>query len=397
MKKLFFLSVLLFHAPSHSQDSFKPNGFCSVPVADLLGAPIKSFLKLPSTQDAYKKLPYSVKREQSACPRIAQLIFNEPVEILEKKGDEIKIRVPHLQYPAKNKWHNTYWTLTNNITPLSSEIKKAVPSTKRSSITLRKPVYNPQTHTVYPVGTKFVKKSRKQSRHKYSVYIYDSQSQSITFAHVPKSSCLKTPDKNPTAQQQFFVNLCKEWAHPKRGIIPYVLGGSSISSPLKTNVFFTKNAPFVNKKAIVYDRPSTNNKVCIGIDCARMITRAAQMSGIPFYGINTKALKEALTPLKKDAEVEAGDLVLWTGHVFMISNVEKGLLVEARSYDDGYGKVHEIPYSEQLQGIKTTSDLVTAHFTKPRITRLNRAGKKSHFIYDLEILKFSSIWETTNA
>lgn len=392
-----FLIVLIFYSPCYSNNTFKPNGFCSVPVADLLGAPIKSFFKITPAHQAYKHIPYGDKRGDFACPRMAQLIFNELVEILEKKGDEIKIRVPHIKYPANNKWHDTYWTLASNITPFSSSIRKFIPSDTSDTITLKKTLYNPQTQLVYPAGTKFVKTFRRRSRHRHSVHIYDAQSKTVTLGYIPKAACVVIDEQDTQNQQQYFVSLCKEWAHQKDKFIPYVFGGSSISPPLKHDTFITKKVTFTPKSAVFYERPSADQDIRMGVDCARIFTRAAQMSGIPLYATNTKAFKKTLRSLKKGEMIQEGDLVLWRGHIVMISNVEKGLLVEARSYDDGYGKVHEIPFSEQLEGINTTQDLANAHFLKPRITRLNKMGKKSHFIYDLEILKLSSIWENTNA
>lgn len=367
------------------------NGFCSVPIADVIGAPIASFFKTKNTKEAYAQMPYGDKRGDFSCPRIAQLLLHESVIILERRGSEVKISVPSLQYPSKKTMHNTYWTLASNITTLTPTLKKMLPTYhKHKVITLRKPVYNPETQQTYCAGTQFVKTDQKQTQSKHSVYLYNPNTQSMAFAHIPTTSCL---DKLHTKKdaKKLVLELCKEWAHQKNGCIPYVFGGSSIGQSVKEQKHEKLSVSFTKKPSLFYERsPKVFPRA--GLDCARIFTRALQMAGAPFYATNTKGFKKVLEPLRPHEEVEEGDFILWKGHIAMISDTKKGLLIEARSYDDGYGKVHEIPFSEQFKEIQTVDDLKKAYFSKKRITRLNKNGKKSHFIYDVEIFKLSSAW-----
>ena len=121
MKKCIQIMLLAF---SSSFCTTHYNGFCSVPIADLIGAPIASFFKTKNPAQAYSQIPYGDKRGDFGCPRIAQLLLHEPVIILEKKGAEVKIKVPYLNYPSGKTMHDTYWTLASNITTLTPPIRR---------------------------------------------------------------------------------------------------------------------------------------------------------------------------------------------------------------------------------------------------------------------------------
>ena len=71
----------------------------------------------------------------------------------------------------------------------------------------------------------------------------------------------------------------------------------------------------------------------------------------------------------------------------MISDIQKGLLIEARGYNHGYGILQEIPFFEQFQNIFSTQDLKDAYLHKTPINRLNKAGEIVQKINDLQIMK----------
>lgn len=378
---LFCITLSTFCTPEY-------NGFCSVPVADLLGGPINSFFSTKSIEKAYLQLPYAEKRGSFVCPRAAQLLFNQPVIIKRQRGKEIEVEAPYLIYSSGKHSHSTYWTLASNITKLTKYNKSYVPLNKEQCFTLKEPVT--LEGKTYTAGTQFLS-ARKQA-HKTIVYVYNpkvNRPEKVTI----KNSLGITAPKDFKAKKQLFVTLCKEWANQKNGLTPYVFGGLSIGNPLKNNAYTKIKVTFTKRKPSIFFVRENSKKPLLGIDCSRLFTRAAQMSNLPLYATNTTQLKHTLRPLKKNESVENGDLIIWNGHVALISDAKKGLLIEARSYGCGYGKVHEIPYSKQLKDITSTQKLVDAHFAKPRITRLNKDGTKSHFVYDLEILKLSSLGE----
>ena len=338
-------------------------------------------------------MPYGEKRGFFNCPRMGQLLFNESVQVLARTTSEVKIRIPHLCHSTQNQLYDTYWTQSSALQNITETTIKSVPITgKQEYITLRKAFFLNEIGQLYSAGTRFVRDKKKDSKDKYGICLYCSQTKKIKQASIVKNACLNIP-QSKRKKQKLIVELCKEWAHQPQGVIPYVFGGMSITESVNDKPFIKELITFKkNKKTTFFERYEKKFPRA-GIDCARMITRAAQMVDAPFFATNTSAFSLILRPLEQNESVENGDLILWKGHVALISDKDKGLLIEARSYDDGYGKVQEIPYHEELQNIKTTQDLRAAHFKKMKLTRLNKACKKSHFIYDLSILKFSSLWE----
>ena len=383
MKKIFYIlfciTLSTFCTPEY-------NGFCSVPIADLLGGPINDFFSTKSIEKAYLQLPYAEVRGSLASPRTAQLLFNQPVIIKKQRGQEIEIEAPYITYSLGKHTHFTYWTLASNITKLTAHNKPYVPLNKKQCFTLKETIT--LKGTTYTAGTQFV--CVKKQKHRTTIYVYNSKTNRPEEIIVKNSLGITAPE-DFKSKQQLFVKLCKEWANQKNGLIPYVFGGLSIGHPLKNNAYTKTKVMFTKRRPSTFFVRQNSKKPLAGIDCSRLFTRAAQMSNLPLYATNTTQLKRTLRRLKKHESVENGDLVIWNGHVALISDTKKGLFVEARSYGCGYGEVHEIPYSKQLKDITSTQKLVDAHFAKPRITRLNKDGKKSHFIYDLEILKLSSL------
>ncbi len=383
MKKLihtlFFVALSAFCAPSY-------NGFCCVPLADLLGGPINDFFSTLSIEKAYTQLPYGESRGTLTSPRTAQLLFNQPVIIKEQRGKEVKIEVPYLTYSLGKHTHFTYWTLASNITKLTKKNKPYVPLNGNNTFTLRHPMT--LKGKTYAAGTQFVIEKSKQ--HRTQVYAYNPTIKEIIKLSIKNNSRI-TPPQDFKGKQKLLVQLCKEWAHQKDGIIPYVFGGASIGTPLRQDSFIKTKVNFTKGKQSTFFTRKDSKTPLFGIDCSRIFTRAAHMVNLPLHATNTKELRRVLRPLKKDETIENGDIVVWNGHVAMVSDAKKGLLIEARSYDSGYGKVHEIPYHEQLKDITSTQKLVNAHFSKQRITRLKKDGTKNHFVYDLEILKLSSL------
>ena len=78
------------------------------------------------------------------------------------------------------------------------------------------------------------------------------------------------------------------------------------------------------------------------------------------------------------------------GHVMAISDPRKGLIIEARGYPQGYGKVHELPVSRIFKGIKTVEQLYRAIQRGDQITRLDAHGKPADSTEHMRILSMRS-------
>src|SRR5690606_17679975 len=109
-----------------------------------------------------------------------------------------------------------------------------------------------------------------------------------------------------------------------------------------------------------YDKDTSATKS--GFDCSGVIARATQICGIPYFCKNTATIPHCLKPLQKEQELHNGDLILIRGHVMIVFDVAKNLLIEARGYTHGYGKLQEIPINQVFEGIQTYKDLTDAYF-----------------------------------
>ena len=353
--------------------NFIPNGYCKIPVADLLGAPIREFFKKSSspTEELYQSIPKDDKDGQKSCPRIGQLLYNDPVKILEYAGNEVKIQTPQWTYVAGTKTCTTYWTLISAIAPLTEETARFHPNnipfttTNQTIIVTNKPWYNKKTHETYAVGTRFVlTHQKKHSKTHYKVY-YTKHTKTKTL-DIPRTHAHVEKAKDVRTARNDFVTLLKSWAHPAHESIPYLLGGASYTA---------------------IDDQDDNSENLHGFDCSKMITRAAQIVGIPLYAANSSTLQKTLRPLEKNEALENGDIIYFTGHVAVVSNTDKNLLIEARGYSSGNGIVHEIPFYKQFKDIMTTQDLLDAYHAQKKITRLDAKGDKTQTIYGITLLK----------
>lgn len=372
MKKIYISSFLL----CFNINGFTPNGYCKVPVADLTGAPISTFYKKHSENDAaelYRLIPYN--NSTSLCCRIGQLVYNDPIEIIQYKDNEVQIRTPQWQYASNNtqKLYESYWTLSSNISPLTEKNATAHPcdvpfkAKNQTIIVLDKPWYCKKTKTLYSLGTRFVyDPHQKQSKNYYSV-LYE-HNESIKKISIPHSHSHIEKNNTPHEARLLFVNYIRSWAHENYPI-QYVLGGTS-----HTKYHETSN--------ILQSKP------LIGFDCNKMIIRAAHLSGIPLYTANSLALSNTLKLLKDNEVIENGDIIYFTGHVAVITDKDKGLLAEARSYTESKnGRVHEISFNQQFEGINTIDDLIQAYKTRKKIVRLNEHGQKAQIINHLKLFK----------
>lgn len=105
MKNIFFfLTCYFFISTSCAQSK---QAVCIISVADLIGQPMEQSRTTPDIKKEYQTIPASDAQQKKfpvdsnapvACPRIGQLLFNEQVTILQERGDEVKIYLPHIFY-----------------------------------------------------------------------------------------------------------------------------------------------------------------------------------------------------------------------------------------------------------------------------------------------------------
>ena len=193
MSRHYFFLLLLMTTQLTSRNISIP-AVTIVPVADLVGAPL-------CDETRYKQMPLCGANIQPfvACNRLHQLLFNEVVDVVEKRGEEVKVRVPNMFYLSygKTEPHSSYWTIKKYLLPLDTLDAHKVPkplsfkdkdmsSYTTNTVTLCMPYSDPATNTTFSAGTRFVRAQQRNKRaKKIKVYMLN-----------PASKTFKTDSQN---------------------------------------------------------------------------------------------------------------------------------------------------------------------------------------------------------
>ena len=384
-----------------------------VPIADLVGAPIKSFNIKNTVKDSYDNLAVCgfESKPWLGAPRIFQILFNEAVEIITthegKNGDEdeccIAVSSAYFITAKDHKPQNLFWTKTKNLLPLNRIQSQFLPETlsfkhpeqysTKNTLVLSKPFCDQNTKKVYSPGTRFIYDPHTSLFDSYLVYIFDPTKKKFETVSIPKSMCITLQKRSHKEAMNYFVTILKDWANSKQGVIPYVWGGCSFTQPCKFAEFKTKDQRMKTETVPVYDRTDYSVNPCTGFDCAGIILRAAQICGIPYFFKNTYTLAHFLKSLGVDSHLKEGDLIWIPGHVMVVSDMKKNTLIEARGYSHGYGIVQEISLSKVFKNIKTYDELIHTFHTHTPLIRLNKEGKEVEYIKQFKLLKLDSVWD----
>ncbi len=374
-----------------------PNAFCHYPVVDLVGHSASEARAHHPHIYSYDHLPCSGNQSNKELSRITQLLFNEPVQILEETAHEVKIKIFHWYHQIGNPTQkvDTYFAPKKYFTrfaDLTVQDRAALPSfisfskatiPIHNTVTLLEGYYDKKTHLTYSAGTRFCKAQDQPKDTFVAVYRYNNHTKKTDTLLLPQDLCLTQLPTTATEQRELFIEILRKWTDNQDGVVPYVLGGASVGIRHPDNDIVIKKP----KNMTLYYRSKSKKRPYYGLDCSHMIARAAQIVGINVFVKNTSTLRATFPALKENEEIENGDILVWRGHTVVISDVKKGLMIESRGYPHGYGKMQEIPLSEQFKGIETVDQLRNAYFTKKKIIRLDKAGNTVQIIDDLVIIK----------
>ena len=376
INKRIYISLLLL---IFSLNFCAQKGLVVSPVADLAGQPLGS-------RHTYQQLPWAARgSDYAACPRVHQLLFHETVEILEKCGDEIKVRVPNLFYQTmkSNNPQTDYWTLVDNIRGFDGIAKKEqnkIPTpircnnfqaAKQQITTLIAPYYDRKTKMTLSAGSRFVCAKRSKRKARVLVYRFNPKHGVHDIISIPQKLLYRSKQTKPDLQRAEFVQILRSWAHTA-GTIPYVWGGCSFTETHAANTFHAvpkQNGGYYTRKGDQKRNPKT------GLDCTGIIARAAQIVGLPYFLKNSYTIAHNLPLLRPDKHLQPGDIIWLPGHVIVISDTKNNLVVEAHAYDSGYGRVHELPISRIFKDIKTFKDLEIAFRKQIPLGRLDSKGE----------------------
>lgn len=369
-----------------------------VPVADLLGKP--AHVSAENNAQYYQKLPLCAKNS-SSNGRIHQLLFNEIVRIEEEQGNEVRIRGNVFFQTADQVKHASYWTLKKNLVSLRSLQEKNIDVTKlpeplsyrenrtaQSIVTLKKPYYCKSLEITFSAGTRFVA-APNPANTGTSVYALHPKKLNMHLITIPNQYVMHVPTTTQ-GKIESFVALTKEFAHLHDGFIPYVWGGCSYTATCRSDSF----SEIKRGNTISYHRPELLQKPYTGFDCSGLICSAAQMCGIPFYFKNSFTIASQIKELTKNEQICNGDIIWIPGHVMIVSSLVDHLVIEARSYGHGYGKVQELPLSSIFKEVNSYNDLLARYHQKSSLSRLDKRGKIVQTIPQFKILKLSSVWPT---
>lgn len=402
-------------------------GVIIVPIADAVGLSLYHEFGQPDVSCLYEDFAYAPQKGWSGCARMHQFKYNEvvalvPYGISKKKlsrqyikskertkadkksgGGEIECKTTNLFYiDGRGKNADNFWLLKKYIIPLSEldeKIDRAyIPKPidkdgnandyNRNVLTLALPWFDLETKSWYSAGTRFIRCPDHDSATMYAVYFVDYCKPSIHIKKIARQSAIVSYPKTDQAMRHLFLKLLKRWAREtNEGSIPYVFGGSSFTKRYPHNGFSLQLSER-NGRAISYWQRQNDEKPSSGFDCSGVLLTAAQSAGIPFFFKNTGALSRCHEKLlKKGDKLQEGDLVWYSGHVLIISDLQKNLLIEAAGYQTGHGKLHEIKVDKVFMGIQSLEHLVKAYHAKKFLRRLNSVGKPFRSIYTLKIFK----------
>jgi len=336
------------------------------------------------------KDPFFDSLTPNTRPRAHQALFNEICEVLEEKGDAVRVVLPNIVYKEKSKNEpSDFWAPRSafiSFDDLAYKIESSVfpnhGAKDGSTIVLTMPFYDKITKKTYSAGTRFVR-THKDTPKFYGVILYDVARKKKVQSRVAKQQarietnvCLKDAQKE-------FVKLLYVWATMPK-VIPYVWGGSSF-------IYTQKDGDYTIDKNL---RITYNNNLPItGYDCSELVLRAAQICGLPYFCKVTFLMPEHLRTVQADEELAEGDLLWYPGHVMVVGSIERNELIESRGYSTGYGKVHAIELNKLFPEIKNYDELKKKCFNKEPITLVNKDGSFHKNITDFRIFKLSSAWE----
>lgn len=419
MKKLLLMLSIasgLVATATFTMESDKQHPYKAVviaPIADLVGAPIQTFFPNSTTPaQAYNDLAVCGRTPAaySYCPRLHQLLFNEMVTVVKEQDDEVLLKIPSCFYVVNDNPAplHAYWTLKKNIVPLEALEKRNIdlnhfpaPITfddqhsviNEQIVTAAFPWYDAITKQTFSAGTRFVKAREQQDSNTHvQVHIFNAATMTSTITTIPASALMIAPPESIPAKITLFVQVLKAWANPENGFIPYVLGGSSFT--------ITTNKPALEKHGIGQDTDCTyyeiqdfNHAPKPGFDCSNLITRAAQLAGIPFFFKNSLTIARYVKPLPSDQKLEVGDIFWKKGHVIVITDTEKNTVVEARGYTNGPGRVQEVELNTVFKNIHRCDELTTAWRNNQAVERLGDDGTVIESISDYKLLSLQSVMQ----
>ena len=410
---LFFCMAIMCHNVSILSHNNPIKAFVVVPVVDLVGKPLCLGRKKENPYMRYDNLPLQSNVGSPCCMRLHQLVFNDVVEILESTTHEVKVKISNAFYVTRNNIkypQNIYWADKKNFITFN-QLKKCGISTvcipksihykhrdfaksNENIITLKLPFYDPTTEQTFSAGTRFVRTKKTASLtslldlndKQVEVFVFDKSDYRCKKIRIPRIICQAYNAKNNQEKRKNFINLVKTWANLYGGFIPYVWGGCSFTNICKKDDIVAK----VYQGVPVYVRPSYKHVLLAGLDCSGLVIRAAQTCGIAYFCKNTFTITQYLPKIHTIKELNNGDLLVYNGHVQIVSDIKNNKLIEARTNKYGCGKIQEMSLCDVFKGVTSYKQLFASKKERKGLKRMDLQGNPVQNIYDFDFFKLLS-------
>ena len=375
-----------------------------VPFSDVLGTEPKK-TDLASVKKRYESLPCSyIANPRTVWQRVHQVVFHQTVLVKKEVGHEVYVEIPNLICkPSKLKSGEnlTGWmqkkdlvyleNLNSSATQYFPDKEGVLKAHNQTLAFLKSPYYVKELGLTLSATTHCT--VAKRNYNSLLCYIYHPQKKRFFLTKIPKSIA-QIPPSNKSQQLDLFFHLIHSWSHPKKGFVPYVLGGASITTyqtgnfikiPIRVGKHLIKTA--TGLPCYYFDRkfPTPYKS---GLDCSTLIYLAARCANLPYYSKNTTAVTTMLPRITKNTPLKKGDIIFFPGHVMIISNLNPLKIIQSRAYASGHGKVTEDLAKDLFLTIKTAQDLKNAFLQKKPLIFKNSKGKRGSQYNFFEIYQF---------
>ena len=350
------------------------------PVSHLCSEQLSTY-GLDNLEHYYNNQPLSGDTSKFDCMRTAQALFNEWCEVVhwDERTHEVGVQFSHFLVDNQGKLEPAiFWTLDSNLLIHSEKHEKffteffpqpvtyADPKTLHicNHIVLIQPFFDKKSNMHYSAGTRFTRIPEHDTNNLFAISCYEPETGTFVQREVPVEyawACDTT--YKDQERRQVYVALLKSWCSTSWGvseknkrIIPYVWGGSSFLATIKNEGFEKVEDAFAGKKISYWQRPNAKPPV-YGFDCSGLVMRVAQICGIPYWFKTTATALRHGVEIKNYQDMQNGDLIVWNGHMVIVSDKEKGLLIESVGYGTGYGRLHEARLAERFGNVRSYKDL----------------------------------------
>lgn len=400
MNKNFLFIPVIFILFSCICNTQPYQAFCKTAVADIVSIPLGNEVSsFDQIKTAYDNLPASWGPSESdllACPRIHQLLLHEIVTVLEETNYEAYIEITPLFIARDEQTVQPLqgWVFKEHLRALSSDCLPFLPqpidwqsgiiNDDEYIVALISPFVD-HDNKLYSAGTRFILSNKSDDF--FHVIAFDKQINTFKEISIPQDACAYQPLLTEYDKRMLFCTLIGLWSEIPDLKIPLVWGGASIGSVYRANDYYADEREVNGQKLHVWERPKYGISFLMGLDASNLVSRAAQLVGIPYFSKNSFTASLILDELGSTEYPLEGDLIWMPGSLLIIKSIQNNTIVTTMSYSAGYGTLLELPLAAVFENIYNFNDLLAARTAHMPLTVLNSNGSTARIVEEFKILK----------